>query len=433
MNTCPRFPPDRFERACIYLYRIWPRINRKQADPTAYNYIDKYGVPFTPDEVKQRWGEGKYQALMLNLDKRTDNQIAGCVFTVDDPNCPPVLNLAELVLGAPANSSYEESLRNRNMHPSQSIPGQAPAAADASASVALANLATEAIRQGNRQTPAAAMEQTALNHYAAILQTAMTQNAKASGGLDFTGLAAIITAIIPLIRPATPVGPDPRDALINMLMDKLLNAPQHVAVAPAGSLTETLAAVKSIMEVSHTLNPNAGAPESISTILANNAAPILGEIRGVVQGIASMVGARNAAANGQASQPGQPQQQQPQQQQVEGAGQNMDLMQMALNTIEPVLIKQFREGNEGWALGEWIENGWGADSYNRIANIGKEQIIAALLARPNLRQLFDGLQPQMDAYVTSFLEWPKRKAEFEAQADENAGAPGAAPEEGAQP
>ncbi len=400
----PTFPRDRFERAIIYLYRLWPRINRKQTDPTAYNYIDKYPGPVTPDEIKQRWGEGKYQALMLNLDKRTDNQIAACTFTIEDPTCPPVLNVAELVLGVPINASYEEYLRSRNMHPSQSQPGN-NAGADASATAALANIAQEALRSARQPQPAQTpkLDEVALQGYINLLSNAQKQPT----GMDPTGLAALVTAIGSLTKPAAPAGPDPRDQLINTLLSSLIQNANRPP-APASSLTETLASVASIMELSKQLAPANSGAESVLNVLAGNAAPILGEVRGIVQGIAAMVRPRSA------EQPGQEQPtNNPANRQVTQGENAVDQMQMALSVIEPVLIKQFREGAEGWMLAEWIENGWGADSYQRIANQGRDALISAMMTRPALRNLFEGLQPQLTAYVESFLQWPEQRAQLE--------------------
>lgn len=103
----------------LYIYRLWPLIDRKLSDPDNPKYIEKLPAYQTAPDVlawlKKRWGSGKYQ-LRLNdpLAGRGSAQVAQARVEVVDPDFPPVVHHQE-VLEVKDNQSYIEGQKVRGL------------------------------------------------------------------------------------------------------------------------------------------------------------------------------------------------------------------------------------------------------------------------------------------------------------------------------
>lgn len=120
-----------WEAAAVYLYRLWPVIDRKLAGHDE-KYIDVFTEPITEEDVLRKHGNGKY-LLHFNDSNRPKGlaQMATCKVEIRDPSYEPVVPLEEIVEGADANKSYIEGLKARGKWKENAVPqsdnGQATA------------------------------------------------------------------------------------------------------------------------------------------------------------------------------------------------------------------------------------------------------------------------------------------------------------------
>ena len=101
----------------IYVYRLWPRIDRSLSGATVKN-ID--AVPtLDRDYLLKTHGNGKYQIIVVDSSMRGGKgaQVAKCRIDLNEAGYEPVLEYSELDLGHKENRSYVESLRRRGLLP----------------------------------------------------------------------------------------------------------------------------------------------------------------------------------------------------------------------------------------------------------------------------------------------------------------------------
>jgi len=127
------FTGEQKGRAIHHLYREWPAINRKLVGEQKEKLIQQWeGIPpFEPDEEipdiktfvlknQEYGGSGKYKLMC------TEIGIPGCIsmtsFVLEDPDYPPRVDPAVLVVGHPLNKGYIEGLRASGI----AIPGDDP-------------------------------------------------------------------------------------------------------------------------------------------------------------------------------------------------------------------------------------------------------------------------------------------------------------------
>lgn len=120
-----------WEAAAVYLYRLWPVIDRKLAGHDD-KYIDVFTEPITEEDILRKHGNGKY-LLHFNDSNRPKGlaNMASTKVEIRDPTYEPVVPLEEIVEGADANKSYIEGLKARGKWKENPVPqsdnGQATA------------------------------------------------------------------------------------------------------------------------------------------------------------------------------------------------------------------------------------------------------------------------------------------------------------------
>ena len=82
-----------------YLYRTWPRIDRRDGE----HFIAKIKEDFDEEFLMRNWGTGKYYLRINNASGQT---VASKAVSVYDVNYPPKVNPEEILAGDPANERY---------------------------------------------------------------------------------------------------------------------------------------------------------------------------------------------------------------------------------------------------------------------------------------------------------------------------------------
>lgn len=83
----------------VYLYLIWPIIDRKEGE----HYIAKLSEGFDEDFLLRTYGSGKYY---LRLNDRSGHTVASKTVSVYNAKMPPKVNAEEVVVGDPRNERY---------------------------------------------------------------------------------------------------------------------------------------------------------------------------------------------------------------------------------------------------------------------------------------------------------------------------------------
>jgi hypothetical protein len=96
------------DRATLYVYRVWPVIDRTKAGGTTTNIAKLFGsdVISSEDDILHRWGSGSYHFKLRDGEAKK----IVCMSTVkglrDLENHPPILDLDDLDMDDPENKGY---------------------------------------------------------------------------------------------------------------------------------------------------------------------------------------------------------------------------------------------------------------------------------------------------------------------------------------
>lgn len=99
----------------VYVYRKWPIINRKMADPDRPKYIDlldgKAQDSATPDMMDKPYmitnhGGGRYEIWVVDTDKASKQKVTESKLDIPIADALPILNLDELETDHPKNQTY---------------------------------------------------------------------------------------------------------------------------------------------------------------------------------------------------------------------------------------------------------------------------------------------------------------------------------------
>lgn len=99
LQQIQRFTPEDWQGKKVYLYRVWPIIDRKGDD----HFIARLAEVFDLDFIMKNWGSGRYQ---LRLNGARGETIASQVVSIHNPSYPPQVDPLEVVAGEPRNATY---------------------------------------------------------------------------------------------------------------------------------------------------------------------------------------------------------------------------------------------------------------------------------------------------------------------------------------
>lgn len=101
------------EGISLYLYRLWPLIDRKLTGQAVKN-IDVFPGPVTEEDLLRKHGSGKYLLTFNDTNKpKTMTKVAETKIDLNDHDFPPVLDQNELIMGHRDNDSYIAGLKAR--------------------------------------------------------------------------------------------------------------------------------------------------------------------------------------------------------------------------------------------------------------------------------------------------------------------------------
>lgn len=439
---------DKGGTAMAYLYRLHPLIDRRLTNHK-HAYIEKISEPFDLDHVRDLHGGGRYRiSLTDNSRPKHQTEVARTRLKIDWVEVPPVIDLAELMIGHDDNRAFEEYLRRRNMHPEQ---GQAGLQAQAASSVReladiVRSLIPLAIDQRRLANPAEASSIELLTH---SYKTALDQAVKKDdpGALfdlalkmkDLLAPAAaptaqsdgLLTALLPALIQMMTAQAQAAQAQNQSLLKMLLDASKPGASA-LSQIKDLAGAAAALRELGSMGSAEPGDPKDVlwselaksipqvvgvlPAILGSFRAPAPAAAPGLTAPPPPSPGAAIRTSRGIAP-PGAP----------EASGDNPALPppgasvseappmsgheQQIILTIASHVVSALNRDRSGADFAEAFESMYGRVAYEQVVTLGTEGIVARLRAVPQAWQMLAPyeamLGPFIEEFVTAFDEEPE--------------------------
>ncbi len=355
--------PD-WEACAIYLYRLWPVIDRKLTGHSE-KYIDVFSEPITEMDILRKHGSGKY-LLHFNDSNRPGGlkQVAMCKLELNDPMYEPILDHNEVVEGIDANRSYIEGQIargkwKRNPPAEASAAAAVPESLTASLTSALQRLAPAPLEQKEAPRP---------DPYEIGLRIAeLAQRSAPKPSADPLDLALKIVSLMKERKESDPL------ELYAKVADIIeARAARYAGKAPATDWSALL------------LDFAKALPALIQGFAAMKAAsaPAPSPGQQLAPASAPAVVAQQASAVPASVPP-----------------------EMLLEQLKPFLLKAISAGQGGDEFAAGIVTFYGEDKYREIAGLGMEGIVDALKRQADIWSLLSPYESEVRSFVGDFLAY----------------------------
>lgn len=358
--------PD-WEACAIYLYRLWPVIDRKLTGHSE-KYIDVFSEPITEMDILRKHGSGKY-LLHFNDSNRPGGlkQVAMCKLELNDPLYEPILDHNEVVEGIDANKSYIEGQIARGKWKRNPPP-------EASAAPSTESLAASVASALQRMTPApvASTEPARPDPYEIGLRIAeLAQRSAPKPSADPLDLALKIVALMREKKESDPL------ELYAKVADIIeARAARYAGKAPA---TDWSAALLDFAKALPAL------VQGFVSLRAANSPAISGTVQGPAVG---------AVAPSTATVPTTP---------------LPVSAEMLLEQLKPFLLKSISAGQGGDEFAAGIVTFYGEDKYREIAGLGMEGILDVMRRQADIWSLLSPYEAEVRSFVADFLAYGQQE------------------------
>jgi|DewCreStandDraft_4_1066084.scaffolds.fasta_scaffold03500_14 hypothetical protein len=358
--------PD-WEACAIYLYRLWPVIDRKLTGHSE-KYIDVFSEPITEMDILRKHGSGKY-LLHFNDSNRPGGlkQVASCKLELNDPMYEPILDHNEVVEGIDANRSYIEGQIARGKwkkHPPAEVLASVavPDNLTASLASALQRLAPAPVEQKEPPRP---------DPYEIGLRIAeLAQRSAPKPSTDPLDLALKIVSLVRERKESDPL--------------------------------ELYAKVADIIEARAARYAGKAPATDWSTVLLD----VAKALPAFVQALAAM--RMSQAVPGQQMSPAAVPLSTAQAEPLAPAATSPTVL---LEQLKPYLLKAISAGQGGDEFAAGIVTFYGEDKYREIADLGMEGIIDALKRQADIWSLLSPFESEVRSFVADFLAYGQPDAE----------------------
>lgn len=360
--------PD-WEAGAVYLYRLWPVIDRQLAGKKEKN-IDIFTGPITDLDILHRHGSGKYQLRFNDQNKPKGLvNVATCKVDINDPLYEPVVPLEEVVEGADANKSYIDGLKARGKWKENAV----PTSDGNQATAELARTLDRVVEKAMEQRPAPTPEKAPSDPFEIALKWMELQR-------------------------KTPVA-DPMDQMLK-LMQIMREQQKPQQVDPLEAYTKVAEVIEA--RASRQASSGGNGTDWGGMILGFfNALPQL------IQGFMMMRAmAPQPAAPVVPPTPTAPMPYNPFAPGVPMPTQMPDLSQVLLD-LKPFLMKAIVQGQTGDEFASGLVTFQGEQKYQQLARLGMDGLIGALNAQPDLWSILSQFEPQVRQFIQEFLDYGK--------------------------
>lgn len=374
------------EAIVFYIYRLWPRIDRKLSGSTTTN-IGKL-TAISEKILLREYGTGTYHVRMNDTSRGKGVQIADAKIEVADPDLPPVLDINEVDRGWEGNKSYLEGLRIRGLLPEQKegTVANAEAGAAAQAVQTLGAIASEVLTKRNSGSDLAN-----LKDLAAVMKSMAPAAAPAADNsklleLMMTQQTTLITALLAQ-KPGASSSSDPLESISKAvgLIDKLRGSGRGGGSGGGSSW------VSDLLKVLPAVAP--AFADSLRSMATLRGVPVAMEPGGLAV-VPAPVGAPVAAF------PAVPVVS------VPPGGDDMNVMMLRFVAVGKKALSAFQRGVTGDAFASSLVDfeDDGEAVYAALYEMGREGILQALQSVPGSAQ-YATMEPQIKAWIDAFVSY----------------------------
>lgn len=435
--------PD-WNHLVMYLFREFPFIDRTRINPKANINIEVIGSKFSKNSKKflEEHGSGKYKLLVNDSNKavRGKGGTLGTVrFEVNDPEHPPIFVLEELVPEHPSNKSITSklvaegklTLDGRIMQNTQGGTGD---------NAALIGLLTQLINKQS-QTPVTSKDATAesmASMFSKTHETAMAMLKDQVKSDDPEKLVKMLAALKEMM-PQPSSGNDSLALIVKMQSDMakvqadaqasretmMLKMMEMMNAKPSGEDQEDkiLARIATYKELFGGGEAGGSRKKDIWETAIEYGAPVLGKVLDTIQGFVNI----KNFEKGMKQQATQPQQQQttvelPAAIEPQTEGESMPTTNPDVATKLTVLIKgpagamiigAMQRNESGDAFADGIKINFGRMTYDEIASVGKDQLIAVMKTVP---EFWNQVVPSsVEKFIDEFMAYGQDESEEEGE------------------
>lgn len=353
--------PD-WEACAIYLYRLWPVIDRKLTGHSE-KYIDVFSEPITEMDILRKHGSGKY-LLHFNDSNRPGGlkQVAMCKLELNDPLYEPILDHNEVVEGIDANKSYIEGQIARGKW-KKNPPPEASATSPESLAASMASALQRMVPQ-----PVESKEPVRPDPYEIGLRIAeLAQRSAPKPSADPLDLALKIVALMRERKESDPL------ELYAKVADIIeARAARYAGKAPA---TDWSAALLDFAKALPAL------VQGFVSLRAANSPAISGTVQSPALGSVAPSTATVPTAPVPVS------------------------AEMLLEQLKPFLLKSISAGQGGDEFAAGIVTFYGEDKYREIAGLGMEGIVEVLKRQADIWGLLSPYEAEVRTFIADFLAY----------------------------
>ena len=237
-STTGALTPEQWTSHEIYIYRLWPKIDRKQVDPNAPAYVEKVMGPIEANHLFRNHGGGDFQLRLNDRNRPRGHQEVGrATIRIEATEHPPIFDVYELVLGHRANESFENRLRADQKHPEQ-LTAQRRAAPTGGAGTSAIHEAVEKagaqiLTERMLKPPAAPGEAAAVAMLADTHRTSMEMIREQANPAGQAGMMKAIVEAVATLAAGQNKGDSQVVTLLQMMMSQQA---QHIAAIEAARL-----------------------------------------------------------------------------------------------------------------------------------------------------------------------------------------------------
>lgn len=367
------------DQAMEYLYRMWPKIDRKKLSGDQDKYIEKVATPFTRHQLMRKWGSGEYLLMFNDQSCRGAVKRAECIVEIDHPDFPAIIEPGTLELDHPKNKAYVANLRGRGELPKEE--------SMSNLSEALLNRALTVIEEKDSKPvvfPAAPDPLKEVERIASVAQA------------------------MGFVRPGATAAPDPISEIQRiMTVAQAMGFVRPDGAAPVAAFAAPAAKSSLIADIVPLLREvNAFVAESLPAIrmLLGGGAGVGGPI---MSNSAQNVGPAAVPFPGQAASPGTASPAS-----ADDSENNMNLnfgLIQVLQAVGPQALSAFAMGIDGDAFAHGLcKSKTGERQYEALFQFGSEGILEAISVLPNLDQQLSQMgrtKEQLAAFVSEFVQY----------------------------
>jgi hypothetical protein len=410
----------------IYCYRDWPLIDRTRDNPNAAKYIDKYGSRFTKEILMKGdgadlipHGSGKYILIVNDANKAVKGkggQIGQAHISINDVDHPPLFRLEELVVEHPNNRSIVDKLVAEGKLNPQGKIMQTQGGTDNAALIGLVTSLINKLSSQPQQAPKDSTAESISQMFVKANDTMLGMVKDQAKSDDPEKLIKMLSTLKEML-PKAESGNATLELIVKMqaemtklqmestksreeLMLKMMEMMQAKNSSGEDEFDKTLERQIKLKELMGGESGGADRKKSIPELAFEYGAPVAIKLFETIQGFINVrnysEGLKKQQAQGNTPQAHQQQQaglpsvtqEQPQTNQEAGKVVEMpatpehQLIGIIRGPAGPLIIAALQRGDTGDMFAENLEGMFGRMTYDQIATLGKDQILAAMQSIP---------------------------------------------------